>query len=200
MDQRLQYEQLIGAKLEGLSIPNMQDMIWARVKAQLDIDMPSDDNDGGGNGPQSPIIKGPLRWGLSIVIVAVITAFFFFKNKPSLNENNPSLPITTQPINEPANQPTGPPGKANDIVDEAPLIPQVTNTPAAKPVDTSTLQRDLNAPFTAAFDSIKTIKPDSNFIRAQPPPIINDTLPPKKKGKGVSGLKDDDYRLVPKGN
>ena len=47
MDQRLPYEQLIGAKLQSLSIPDMEDMIWARVKAQLDIDMPTDDGDGG---------------------------------------------------------------------------------------------------------------------------------------------------------
>ena len=65
MDQRLPYEQLIGAKLQGLSIPDMEDMIWARVKAQLDIDMPTDDGDGGDDGPQSPTAPAPILWGLT---------------------------------------------------------------------------------------------------------------------------------------
>ena len=47
MDERLKYEQLIGEKLHNLPIPDMQDTIWARVKAQLDIDLPTDDGDGG---------------------------------------------------------------------------------------------------------------------------------------------------------
>jgi len=197
MDQRLQYEQLIGEKLQGLSIPDMEDMIWARVKAQLDIDMPEDDKDGGENGPQSPVERGPLVWGLSIIIVALITTLLFLKNKPATTENIPSLPLITQPANQPANQPTGPPA-ANKITTATPLIPQVTTTPVGSSVDTASLQQDLSVPVITAIDGAKSDKPDSTFAQAQPPPVNIDTIHSKKKGKGVSGLKDDDYRIVPR--
>jgi hypothetical protein len=200
MDQRLQYEQLIGTKLEGgLSIPNMEDMIWARVKAQLDIDLPTDEDGGGDDGPQSPIGRGPLRWAIPAVVIALISIFFLFKNKPATTENT-SSPIITQPVNEPPSQATGPPPAINEIITPAPRSPQVTTTPGASPVDSSSGQQVLTPPITGGIlDSIKTGKPDSLFTFT-PPPVKTDTIPAKKKGKGVSGLKDDDYRIVPKGN
>jgi len=200
MEQRLQYELLIGEKLEGLSIPNMEDMIWARIKAQLDIDMPTDDNDGGDNGPKSPLTRGPLSRALSIAIIALITAFLFFKNKPATIESTPALPSITQPANEPSNQPTGPPAAGIETPVTAPAMQQVTPTAARKSIDTSSLQPALNGPLTTAIDEVSKDQPDSVFTKAESPPLKVDTLPTKKKGKGVSGLKDDDYRIVPKKN
>jgi hypothetical protein len=197
MDQRLPYEQLIGAKLQGLTIPDMEDMIWARIKAQLDIDMPSDDPDdtGGDDDPSSPLTRGPLRWGLSVTLVALIAAFLIFNKKPTTPGNNPALPVLTQPANQPSNQPTGPP-PGNDITTTPQLIPQVAPTPVGKPVDTTSL--DVNVPVTTAIDSANRNKPDSIFTLAEPPPVKIDSSPPQKKGKGVRGLKEDDYRIVPK--
>ncbi len=198
MDQPLQYEQLIGVKLQGLTIPDMEDMIWARVKAQLDIDMPTDDNDGGDNGPQSPIARGPLSWAISVVIVALLTAFILLKTKPTTIENTPSLPVITQPANEPTNQPTGPPPD-NKISTTSPFTPPVTITPVGRSIDSSSLQQGVNIPVSTAPDSASRDKSDSIFKQAQPPPAIIDTTTlPRKKGKGLSGLKDDDYRIVPK--
>ena len=199
MDQRLQYEQLMSEKLQGLSIPDMEDMIWARIKAQLDIEMPTDEEDDGGddNGPQSPVSPKPLSWGLSIIIVALIAAFLLFKNKQTSKENNPSLPVITQPANQPSNQPTGPPADSK-ITTTTPLMPQLTVRPGDRSIDTATMQRDLNLPVGIAVDSAGSDKPDSMFTQAPPPAINIDTIPTKKKPKGVSGIKEDDYRIVPK--
>lgn len=199
MDQRLPYEQLISAKLQGLSIPDMEDMIWARVKAQLDIDMPTDDGDGDGgdDGPQSPAAPAPIRWGLTVMIIALVAAFLFFKNKTTITDNNPALPIITQPAAQPSNEATGPPA-SDPIPTPPPLIPQLTPTPVGSSVDTTSVQPDLAIPVTTGIDSANINKPDSIFAQAEPPPVKTDTIPPKKKGKGVSGLKDDDYRIVPK--
>ncbi len=198
MDQRLPYEQLIGAKLQGLSVPDMEDMIWARIKAQLDIDMPIDDTngDGGDDDPSAPLTRGPLRWGLSVVLIALIAAFLIFNNKPTSIDNNPSLPAITQPANQPSNQPTGPP--PGDEITITPRIPPVTATPVGQSVDTASLQPDTNLPVTTAIDPSLSNVPDSIFTLAQPPPVKPDTVPAPKKGKGVRGLNQDDYRIVPK--
>ena len=197
MDQPLPYEQLISAKLQGLSIPDMEDMIWARVKAQLDIDMPTDDGDGGDNGPQSPVAPGPIRGGLTVMIIALVAALLFFKTKPTTTENNPALPIITQPAAQPFNESTGPPA-GEPVPAATPLIPQLTPTPVGSSIDTTSVPPDFAIPITTAIDSSKNVQPDSLFTLAQPPPVKTDTITPKKKGKGVSGLTDDDYRIVPK--
>src|SRR5688572_5760066 len=123
MDQPLPYEQLISTKLQGLAIPDMEDMIWARVKAQLDIDMPTDDGDDGDDGPQSPTAPRPISWSLSVVIIALIAAFLFFKNKPTTTDNNTALPIITQPAAQPSNEATGPPA-GDPLTTPSTLIPQ----------------------------------------------------------------------------
>ena len=197
MDQPLPYEQLIGAKLQGLSLPDMENMIWARVKAQLDIDMPTDDGDGGDNGPQSPVAPAPIRWGVTIMIIALVAAFLFFTTKPTTTENNPALPINSQPVAQPSNEPTGPPA-GDPILTPPPLLPQLTPTPVGSSIDTTSVQPDLSLPVTTGIDSANSNKPDSIFAQATPPGVKTDTIPPKKKGKGVSGLKEEDYRIVPK--
>ena len=198
MDQRLQYEQLIRAKLQGLTIPDMEDMIWARVKAMLDIDMPTDDNDGSDNGPQDPIAGGPLTWALSVVVVALLTAFIFLKTKPTITQIPPSAPVITQPANEPTNQPTGPPA-GNTMSTTAPLISPETTTPGARSIDSSFLQDGVNVPTTSTPNSARPDKPDSVFTQVLPPLVpIDTTTVPAKKGKGVSGLNDKDYRIVPR--
>jgi hypothetical protein len=112
MDQRLRYEQLISEKLESLPIPDMADAIWARIEAQLDIDLPTDE--GGGTTPDAPSGPGMMGWGLSVVIIALITAFLINKNKPDLKDSNTKLPATQNEQTTPALAPgTGPPPPDN---------------------------------------------------------------------------------------
>jgi hypothetical protein len=193
MEERLKYEQLIGEKLQSLPIPNMQDAIWARVKAQLDIDLPSDDNDGG-NSPQPPSGPGIIGWGLSVVIIALVTAFFLFKNKPK-TKNTRNNSTTTEQVSSPGVQNNGPPLPDNNTIKR-------TNTPfstggdnsAPAVANDSATQQDFGIVDPVRNDSVQT-----NF----PPPLVTvpppkaDTMVQVKKGRGMQ-VNDSDYRIVPK--
>jgi len=197
MNEPLKYEQLIGEKLQGLPIPAMQDAIWVRVKAQLDIDLPTDDNDGGGPSQPQPG-PGVIGWGLSVVIVALITAFFIFKNKPKTKNSITASPNNPEQILTPPVQNNGPPlprdnttKKINRAVDSGvnnSRVPFLTDSVAGddigkvNPVITDSIVRNISPP----------------LVIATPPAI--DTTAQVKKGKGMKGLNDSAYRIVPKKN
>ena len=193
MDERLKYEQLIGEKLQSLPIPDMQDAIWARVKAQLDIDLPTDDNDGG-NSPQSPSGPHIIGWGLSVVIIALVTTFFILKNKTKKQDpkNNST---TTEQVSSPSVQNNGPPLPNNSTIKR-------TNTPLSTGADNSApvaandsaMQQDLGIADPVRNDSVQTSFPPP--LVTVPPPKT-DTAAQVKKGRGMP-INDSDYRIVPK--
>ena len=188
MDQRLRYEQLIAGKLESLPLPDMQDAIWARVKAQLDLDLPEDD--GGGDAPQSPSGPGIIGWGLSVVLVALITVFFISKNKTAGKEDSSPTTIV-QPANTtlPAESPPGvtDPARGNNS-------PKNNAVPQTAAGTTDSAQQDLVDISATPQDSVFT-KTDVPLITAVQP--RQDTSAPVKKGKGMK-LNEEDYRIVPK--
>jgi len=197
MDERLKYEQLIGGKLQSLPVPDMQDAIWARVKAQLDMDMPTDDGDGGST-PHSPSGPTIIGWGLSVVIIALITLFFLFKNKPSIKTNSEQPASVQQPIspndqnNSPPLQKSSTPNKTTNVVGNG-ANNSVTNISN----DSSRIQHQ---PFTiapSAGDSVKTNLSPS-LVTLSPPPLADTGTIPKKKGRGMTGLSDSSYRIIPK--
>ncbi|MGZ5247199.1 MAG: hypothetical protein ACXWV5_09155, partial [Flavitalea sp.] len=86
MNQLKAYEITIKGKLEAIPLPDMEDAIWARIEAQLDTDMPTDD---GNNGPfDSP--SGPLTLGSSILVflITLLTLYFSSGNSASMNLNS----------------------------------------------------------------------------------------------------------------
>lgn len=196
MEERLKYEQLIGEKLQSLPIPDMQDAIWARVKAQLDIDLPTDDNDGG-NSPQSPSGPSNIGWGLwSVVIIALITTFFILKSK-SKTQDAQNNSTTTEQVSSPTIQNNGPPLPHNNTIKR-------TNTPFnTGPDNTSTITADDSATQQdfSIVDPVRNDSLQSNF----PPPLVTvppskaDTMVQVKKGRGMQ-LNDSDYRIIPKKN
>lgn len=191
MDQRLQYEQLIAGKLESLPIPDMQDAIWSRIKAQLDIDMPTDDG-GGDAGPQSPSGPGIIGWGLSVLLLAVLTVFFLSKNK-SIPAEDQSPATTVESAIAPAESANAPPAS-----------PTPANTPASTPTNNSAapgaqpvVADSLFSPSIAAEGP----QPTDSIRSFNLPPAV--TLSPpadtvKKKQRGVTGINPNDYRIVPK--
>jgi hypothetical protein len=101
MEQRAAYEITIAGKLDHLPVPDMADAIWARIERQLDIDLPTND---GGNGPapSKPSGPGAMGWGLSALLVALVTTFFLLKKEPqtttpSIQPSAPAIEQTTQP-------------------------------------------------------------------------------------------------------
>lgn len=195
MDERLKYEQLIGEKLQSLPVPDMQDAIWATVKAQLDLDLPTDDNDGGGS-PQSPSGPRIIGWGLSVVIIALVTTFLLFKNKAKTKEPN-NNPTTTEQVSSPPVQNNGPPLPSNGNTKRTNTSNSVgADNLLAAPANDSAVQQDLGVVDRMGNDSVQT-----NLT----PPVVT-ALPPKtdtatgvKKRRGMQ-LNDSDYRIVPKNN
>jgi hypothetical protein len=193
MEHRPAYEQLISGKLELLPVPDMADAIWARIERQLDIDLPTD---GGNNGPvpTKPSGPGALGWGLSIFVVALITAFLLYKKEPQTGKPaNQNLPAATEQIQQPAQNTTAPPlpgrttGTTNTEVRKEPA-----NQPLNPAPDSIVQQPVVSAPLHAP-DSVKTL-PAEPLVKA---PTAADSVQTSRKKRGVSGITDADYRIVP---
>jgi hypothetical protein len=197
MDERLKYEQLIGSKLQSLPVPDMQDAIWARVKTQLDLDMPTDDGNGGSS-PQAPSGPTIIGWGLSVVIIGLVTIFFLFKNKPSTKTNS-KQPVTIEQTVSPNAQSNSPPLQKSSTSNKT---TNVVGTGANNSLtnignDSSSIQHQPVTIVPRADDSVRTnVAPP--FVTVSPPPLADTTSVAKKKGRGMTGLNDSSYRIVPK--
>lgn len=200
MDKRLQYEQLIGSKLESLPIPDMQDMIWSRIEAQLDIDMPSDGDGGVNNTPQTPpIFSGPILFGLSVGIIAIATLFIIYKNQNQNKETNTNTPFIERTIQKSSEKPKDfPLSDIEKAKKKSPLeiIESGTEQPIAEPY----LYKDYGNPVKLLVDSANEIKENSISNKIITSSNKLDTISAKKKGKGVTEIKDSDYKIIPKGN
>jgi hypothetical protein len=194
MNQKATYEATITSKLEQLPIPDMRDAIWSRIEGELDADMPTDD--GGDTPPSSPNGGNLLRFVLPSVAVIIITFFLITTN------NKPSQPVHTN--NTPNNQPVintaptalPPPTNANTINSgrNAPVVYTGTTTPVPgsnSPIDSSA---------AVAPDIVPPVTDNTNQqalpIVQAPTPVKTDTVAGKKP-RGVPGITDKDYRIVP---
>ena len=194
MDQRLKYEETISSKLQALPLPDMADAIWSRIETQLDIDMPTDDGPPGNNAPKSPTPRIIIGGSAFIIIVAFISIFFLSKNK-NQDQLQEQIQNTTSPSTS-SEQIVKPPGeKTNNAT--LPL-----NQPK---------QQDNGLPivFNNTTDSSfvnPVVLPDSNkvlpnILVQNPKPDLPKTIDSVQQGKkkrGVSGITDNDYRIVPK--
>lgn len=194
MNQKAAYEITIAEKLEQLSVPDMVDAIWARIETQLDIDMPTDDGPANPPGNPSP---GNGLWNMTglVLFIAALVAVIYFTNKKTNTTNNEiesssnTNPIITAPGNTkdkspppnsilPSQQQSSPGLNADR---PAPLIADSTNSQANEPV---------NIPVINTRNVV-----DSSF--SVPPPIVTVPDTTKKKGRGVKGISDNDYRITP---
>ncbi|NCU04307.1 MAG: hypothetical protein GXC73_10010 [Chitinophagaceae bacterium] len=198
MNQKATYELTITEKLEQLTAPDMVDAIWARIEAQLDIDLPTDE--GPGNPPAAPT-SGPRKWinrGFIIAAVAIVLIYFFNNRKQTTTSND--QPTITTPVTTPSNNENpvrnNSPGTSNTIA-PAKNTTVPANSSTGLPVDSNAL-----APVTLPVQ-----QPDSNKVITNPapvftPPVVaapkNNTPDSTKKGRGVKGITDADYKIVPK--
>ncbi|HEY0677598.1 MAG TPA: hypothetical protein VGD17_04895 [Chitinophagaceae bacterium] len=197
MDQKKPYEQTITSKLEALPLPNMADAIWARIEAGLDSDIPGDDDDGG-NGPDAPRPRG-WKLPVSFVIIgaAIVTVFLLNKNSSVRDNISPvspgEIPVST---NSPAIiQPATPPANRQQN-QQGGQSPGITFAPRLSSQDSLNAGKNDSLAFVPI---IPNVSPDSSLKRPVSPPIVvaTDTPPPGKKSKGVKGVTDDDYKIVP---
>jgi len=195
MNEKTAYEQTIASRLQALPLPDMADAIWARIEAQLDVELPPDNNtDGGGQAPNFP--TGGLFWGgVSLIVIAVLYFLFSQNSKTNTPQNEPALPssVTTQPVAIPKNSaPANNSGSSVLPTDKNNHVPgiEVTQTSIADSNVSSSLMQPPK--LDSAVITNVTAPPIVT------PPIKTDTAVAPKKGRGVSGISNDDYRIVPK--
>jgi hypothetical protein len=199
LNQLQPYEQTIAEKLEQRLIPDMADLIWARIEEQLDTDMPT--NNGPDQAPPASPSSG-LTKGLGFfMIFTAIVVIFLLVRKPS------TAPEQTQPSLAPAA-----PAGIVDSTGTPPDIPKMDqpikkgNTPQSG-TNLNSSDSASNIPFLNEQDN--TIIPIDTTTKSPPlllPPALDSAIrppvqvpPQTKKQKGVR-LTNPDYRIVPKRN
>jgi len=192
MNQKATYEITITEKLGQLPLPDLKDAIWSRIEDQLDIDMPED----GGSGPdtpQSPDWVNLLgKIGPFAVVVAIVTIFLINKNK------NKAEPIREKEI----------PASTQSFIPETnntQSLEQDKTVPSGEPfLNTMQAPADIQSGDSALQLPVASITPVADTLAAsintpplvQVPPTANiDTIP--KKIRGVGGITNNDYRIVP---
>lgn len=195
MDNGPKYEKTIAGKLQSLPVPDMTDAIWSRIEAQLDIDLPTNDGGGNTNPPSSPSGPGIIGWGLSAVVIALITIFLLSKNKSEPTNNNQ----TSNPVRETIQQPV-------QTINDPPPQNNLNTPPVIQtddPVIDNTANRSQDSLTQQPITGVSIESPDSSVINKNPPlvtaptPTTKDSLPAGKKRRGVTGLTDNDYRIEP---
>lgn len=189
MDQKAVYEITIAEKLEQLSVPDVADAIWARIETQLDIDMPTDDGPSGGNSP-----AGGGFWNMAgiILFIAALIATIYFTNKknPANNTDNTidnSPAILTNPgtrIDKPPPLPVAAPRQSSNTAGQNTVPPpQVAADSANNAIDNQAI--------------IPTVDSRIDSVANTAPLVISTTDTTDKKRRGVKGITDNDYRIVP---
>ena len=193
MHDKKAYEQIITSKLEVLPVPDMADAIWARIEAQLDLDMPEDDGGGDQSPPSSPRIGWPGKLGIVLFVAAFISIFFLSRSRKNTLVA-PGTTITNKNfVNDTASgiQNGSPPTEARQGAG-APQVPAQSRGATTNILDTS-----LNLLTIPPPDIIDTVQ---QYTGNPAPPVkaVVDTVPQKSKGRGVQGITDEDYRIKPK--
>lgn len=191
MDQKAAYELTITEKLELLTVPDMVDAIWARIETQLDIDMPPDD------GPMNPPATPPSGTGswngviVTIFIAALVAIIYYTNKKTNTTNNNQAIsPDKTTIISSPDNASEKPPPPRT-------VLPLPRQTPSDTIATLPTLP-DKDSVNTVGDGGGITI-PDSVVSKPSltTAPDIPQVDTSKKKGRGVKGISDTDYRITP---
>jgi hypothetical protein len=188
------YEILIAEKVEQLPIPDMSDLIWANIEAELDSDLPND-SDGGANnkpGPRTGLPGTGKGFIVLAIVAAVVTSVFLLRGR-----KNKDVPTTVPPSSQPSLPAASPANESTRRRTEA-TIPLPVDAQTDAPVT-------LDNPTAPGIDGIAP-PIDTNVAVILPPPLPDsvqkkgitvappDTLS-KKKPRGVTGISNDDYRI-----
>jgi hypothetical protein len=191
MHDKKAYEQTITSKLEALPVPDMADAIWARIEAQLDLDMPEDDGGGNNNPSSSPRMGWPGKLGIILFVAALVTTFFLSGSRK--NTVAPGTTITNKNlVNDTASGSNSGSALIELVQGTGAKAPVQTRDASANVLDTSLNQLTISSP--GITDTIQQYTGDP----APQVQTVADTTPPKPQGRGVRGIRDDDYRIKPK--
>lgn len=190
MNQKETYEIIIAQKLEQLPVPAMEDAIWNRISAQLDIEMPQTtppDN-------TPPDNSALLNIATLFVLLTALSCYLFFEffHQTPVQVTRPPA-IAPQTITKDSVWHELPPALIQPPPPDKQPVEKKTST---QPDTTSAIHPLIMAP---VVDSTP-IDPPEQIITppvSVPTPPATDTIP-KKKPRGVPGLSDSDYRIAPK--
>ena len=186
--------QLIAEKLNALPVPDLADLIWAKIEAQLDIDLPPDTgNDDPGPAPAPKPVGKKIALGAATIAIAIS----FFQLLNNRNENVKTTPLIRElqqtktnnagsgvAISKPPSEKTG----------NHPLQPGIQVTTENKKTDSSL------SPFPVSIVSDKIPETIADTLPLVIPPVVlqpaGDTVAVKRR-RGVP-LNESDYRIVPK--
>lgn len=183
MSQPSTYEQLIAQKLQELEVPDQANSIWATIEQHLNIEMPVN-GPGTGGGSTNPWWLGSGGGSLLTLFVATVTYLIISKQKLERDRNLNDAPASIQ-YKQPAK--TDQDTTKNTI----PLREIMPNKPTSK---SSEPVREAVAP---ASDSVIVAPVPKDVMNVPVQPVQNDSMPAVKKSRGVRGLSDADYRIVP---
>ncbi|ULQ52711.1 hypothetical protein [Flavihumibacter fluvii] len=198
MNKKQPYELTITEKLEQLTVPDMVDAIWARIETQLDIDMPTDD---GPPEPPTTPTTGPGKWISAVFFIALITILFtqFYnrqKNKDiSIDQpviNIPNTPVGNDP--KPLNNSPGNISGGKKAVKNNKGGPALLSDPDSTTVNNAVPENTV----VVVDDSNRAVQPNTGSDIGPPAALENKGDSIKKKSRGVKGINDGDYRIVPK--
>ena len=186
MNNQMTYEITIKKKLENIPVPDLSEMIWARIENELDAD-PGDGTDNNPPSPSSP--AGGIMLGGTALLFIIALMIYFLNNKPNdipqIDKVQTTLPVQN-------NQPNLPPANVN--------VQQNITSTNKKEENVAGIQEPLEFPVTSQT-TINDSMPMPDVVRGNeiplPLPKTMDTIPPKKT-RGVSGITNDDYKIVPK--
>ena len=180
------YEITIKKKLENIPVPDLSEMIWARIENELDSDT-GDDTDNSPPSPSSP--AGGIMLGGTALLFIIALMIYFLNNKPN---NFPQIEKVQTTLPAQNNQPNLPPASGN-------VQPTITST-NKKQENVAGTQEPLEIPVISQT-TINDSMPVTDVVRGNEIPLTlpktMDTIPPKKT-RGVSGITNDDYKIVPK--
>lgn len=188
MNNKATYELILTDKLDGLPIPDMADAIWNRIEHRLDLDMP--EGDGGSGGDTGPFGGSPASWigfGFTMFVVAFLAIYLNRK------EQSPDTFIPVKSTNISNSNPDTNNNAAPFIANPPPASSQPTITNNDQPPDTASMTQQ-----PVVFPGLADTTASAPVLTNAPPPKADSANLPAKKPRGVSGISDADYRIVPK--
>ncbi|MCG7752480.1 hypothetical protein [Flavihumibacter cheonanensis] len=210
MNASFPYEELIARKLGELPpLPEMADSIWQRISTELDRELPTDDNDFGGDpGPQggSPV-AGWKGWSWLLLLAVIAAVLIYLIKKPELPVEQ-IVPVTNQPVDSTELLPTAPglsPPGPSSPESSSPVITDSNKSTSPDPGAVQSPLPDsaavLQPPpvLDAAAPEVKATKPEiiAEPTIKQPDNLRPDSAGGRKRPSGIKGIRPDDYRIVP---
>jgi len=194
MNQKTTYEILIAEKLEQVAVPDLQELIWARIEAALDAGN-GDGNDGPSSG--SPVGPKGIIGGIAGLVLIFLAAWFLITGRQQPETNAPlQMPVPAAPaVVSPG---TGPPDKVIQNPDQPKFTaPGMTENIIDQPQDTLSASADM--PFQPAADIPQpTVVLPATEAALPPPAVVDKDSSTIKKKRGVKGISPSDYKIVPK--